>query len=163
MAQEPAGTTTQNENAGVQQDKNTGVHQNMNTHSPQSGYNDLQNDPTIKGKTQLTKQGTKMRSKMKMETRPKMRTKMDMRTHMGVKMNRRDYKRRPKITTTKQTPTPCPAPWKNDMTHEQKLTYWPGNEKMTFHQSYAYTRESTVKVRKSFRPTQWYKPSATST
>ena len=36
------------QNAGVHQKENAGVYQNASMHSPQSGHNDPQNDPTIK-------------------------------------------------------------------------------------------------------------------
>ena len=72
--------------------------------------------------------------------------------------NENEGKRRPQIITTQRTPTPCQTPWKNNMAHKHKQTFSPGNEKVTFPRSYAYTQKSTANVRKSCTPMLWYIP-----
>ena len=89
MAQDPAGLTIKNENAGVNQNENAGVHQNASMNSPQSGHNDPQNYPTLKPENMIDETGNRNEAKMRIEMTLKMRTKMDMRTQMSTKVNRR--------------------------------------------------------------------------
>ena len=59
MTQQPAGVTIQNKNTGVHQNENSGVLQNASMHSPKSGHNDPQNDPTIKMENTIDEIGNK--------------------------------------------------------------------------------------------------------
>ena len=67
--------TIQNENTGVHQNENAGVLQNVSTHSPKSGQNDPQNDPTIKMENMIDETGNEIED----ENDAEMRTTMDMR------------------------------------------------------------------------------------
>ena len=63
MAQGTSGGTIQNNNVGVHKNENAGVHQHSSMHSPQSGNNDPQNDPTIKTENMIDVTGNENESK----------------------------------------------------------------------------------------------------
>ena len=88
MAQGTTGVTIKNDNAGVYQNENVGVHQNASTHSPQSGHNDPQNDPTIKMENTIDETGNKNEAGNEDENDAGNEDKkMDMRTQIRTKMN----------------------------------------------------------------------------